>query len=135
MTNPSERLKIKFRARVIAGAGLGKKFGFPTANLDVSPEQLGAGVYAARIMVRKKAYWGLLHCGARETVGLQPSVEVWIEDFDGNVYGEILEVEAVQRVRGVQTFSSIDALQEAIATDVTVLQSIKDVNASAHENA
>lgn len=124
MSQPTSKPAV-FSARVIPGAGLGKKLGFPTANLAIPAHSIAPGIYAVHATVRGTTYWGLLHCGGRETVGLPPSVEVWIEDFDEDIYGDEITVEVVKKIRETKRFGSVKALQVAIAGDVTALQNLK----------
>jgi len=113
---------------VIEGDRLGRELGFPTANLDLHHElHPPPGVYVC--LVRRQ--WedeprrGVANIGLRPTVvpdpaGAQaePRVEVHLLDFEGDLYGEFLEVEFVARLRDEQRFPGLDALRAQIGKDV-----------------
>lgn len=111
---------------VIAGAGLGRKLGFPTANLSRIVEGLPPpGVYACIVddvtaadgpAVRLGT--GVMSLGPRPTVNLGDSVEVHLLDYRGDLYGRYLRVHLVQRLRGIEKFASVEALQTQIRADI-----------------
>jgi len=108
--------------RVVAGDRLGQQLGFPTANLDVAGLVLPPnGVYAGRAEVKKKNYRAALNIGFRptlESVAPQLRVEAHLLDFDGDLYGQELEVEMGDRLRAEMKFGSPDELREQIRRDV-----------------
>jgi riboflavin kinase/FMN adenylyltransferase len=114
--------------RVVHGANLGHRIGFPTANLDLHHGlHPPGGVYACRVRhlvsgAKGRTYWGVANIGFRPTVApeptLRPQVEVHLLDFDGNLYGERIELEFVARLRGERRFSGVDELARQIARDV-----------------
>jgi riboflavin kinase/FMN adenylyltransferase len=107
---------------VVKGDRLGQQLGFPTANLDVSGLVLPpVGVYAARTTVNGRAYQSVLNLGFRPTLqnpAPQLRVEVHLLDFDGDLYGQELEVTFFEKLRDEQRFPSVEALREQIARDV-----------------
>ena len=108
---------------VVQGRQLGAQLGFPTANVDVTNEQLPPfGVYAVEVVLGSHCYRGVANLGVRPTVesdpGAQPSLEVHLFDFSGDLYGEELEVSFVAFVRPEQRFSGVEALMEQIAKDI-----------------
>lgn len=107
---------------VVAGDRLGRQLGFPTANLDVAGLALPPrGVYAARIRAGDGSRCAVMNIGSRPTVtgGAGPwRVEVHLLDFQGDLYGQELEVEPVAHLRGERTFGSLDALRAQIASDI-----------------
>ena len=104
------------------GEQLGRKLGFPTANLDVAGLVLPPhGVFAARAHHRERQYPAVLNIGVRPT--LQRSepvlrVEVHLLGYGGDLYGEELEVTLVSRIRDEQRFSSLELLRLQIAHDI-----------------
>jgi riboflavin kinase/FMN adenylyltransferase len=110
------------RGLVVKGEGRGRALGFPTANLAVtSSEKLvpSPGVYAVRVILRRGTFGGALHVGPRPTFrGSPPTVEAHLMDFDGDLYGEELRVDFVERLREVQPFDSAGALVEQMRSDV-----------------
>ncbi|MEQ9569720.1 MAG: bifunctional riboflavin kinase/FAD synthetase [Longimicrobiales bacterium] len=110
------------RGVVVRGDGRGRQLGFPTANLGgVSPDKAlpPPGVYAVRGSVRSGVHDGALHLGPRPTFpGALPSVELHLLDFEGDLYGEELRVDFVERIRDVRPFDSVEALVEQMRADV-----------------
>ncbi|MEZ4414217.1 MAG: bifunctional riboflavin kinase/FAD synthetase [Gemmatimonadota bacterium] len=110
------------RGLVVRGDQRGRTLGFPTANLAVPvPDKLlpPPGIYAVRAHVRTGTFGGALHLGPRPTFqGAPPTIEVHLMDFDGDLYGEDVRVDFVQRLRGIEPFSTVEALVEQIRRDV-----------------
>lgn len=114
--------------RVATGAGMGRKLGFPTANLDVDGLLTPAGgVYAACARVAGKNYRAAVNIGTRPTV--QPAspslvVEAHLLDFEGDLRGQELELEFAKKLREEQKFSSLAALREQIGRDVAQVREL-----------
>jgi len=109
------------RSTVEHGAKRGRQLGFPTANLAIAPNKLlpANGIYAARVDLEDVTYSGALSVGFRPTFGgSSVTVEVFILDFDADIYGRLLTVWFVQRLRGEKRFASVPALQQQMARDV-----------------
>jgi riboflavin kinase/FMN adenylyltransferase len=106
---------------VVQGERKGRELGFPTANVEVGdPEKMlpKEGVYAAYGVVRGERVPGLLHLGPRPTfAGFAPTVELWLMDWSGDLYGQRLRVEVVERLRDIHPFPSVDALIAAMKDD------------------
>lgn len=113
----------KLIGRIIHAKGLGKKMGYPTANLDlvdnfVIPKY---GVYDTDIIINGKKFKASTNIGTNPTVehdGIK--IEAHILDFDEDIYGEIVELELLEFVRPELKFDSIEELFEQIAKDVLV---------------
>ncbi|MDO8685019.1 MAG: bifunctional riboflavin kinase/FAD synthetase [Armatimonadota bacterium] len=106
---------------VVKGAGLGRKLGFPTANLDVEPGQLlpGDGVYTADIAVLGQAYQGVVSIGSRPTFnGTDVVVETYIIGFEGCLYGERLRAGFRTRLREQKKYARVEDLVEQMRKDV-----------------
>ncbi len=107
--------------RVAPGQQLGRKLGFPTANLPLDPasEQLADGVYAARVTVEGTTYGALGYVGGKPTVGgsAQRVLEVHLLDFSGDLYGREITVELLRFMRPEQKFDSTEALRRRIEQD------------------
>ena len=104
------------------GRQLGRTIGIPTANLVAPPHVLlpKRGVYAAKITLPDgRAFGGVTNVGVRPTVnnGQDVTVEPWILDFDGDLYGQAIRVEFFRRRRDERKFESLDALRSQIETD------------------
>lgn len=106
---------------IVHGMGRGRTLGFPTAN--IAPPTGGKllpaeGIYAVRANLRTEIRDGLLHLGPRPTfAGSPPTIELFLLDFDRDVYGEIVTVEFLKLLRGVRPFDSAVALIEQMRRD------------------
>ena len=104
------------------GRRLGRTIGVPTANLVAPPHVLlpKRGVYAAKVTLPDgRAFGGVTNVGIRPTVnhGQDVTVEPWILDFDGDLYGQKLRVEFFRRLRDERKFDSLEALRAQIQCD------------------
>ena len=104
------------------GRRLGRTIGVPTANLVAPPHVLlpKRGVYAAKVTLPDgRAFGGVTNVGIRPTVnhGQDVTVEPWILDFDGDLYGQKLRVEFFRRLRDERKFDSLEALKTQIQCD------------------
>jgi riboflavin kinase/FMN adenylyltransferase len=109
------------RGRVVGGDRRGRTLGFPTANLHLRPRLLlpPHGVYAVEVAIAGGRHSGVLNIGVRPTFGeRQLTVEVHLLDFSGDLYGQWLTVDFIERLRGEMPFTGPDALKAAIAGDV-----------------
>ena len=105
---------------VIHGDNRGHTLGFPTANIHTANELLPAhGVYAVRAQVGSVHYNGAASIGVRPTFGEGPvSIEAFLFDYEGNLYGKHLELAFIKRLRGEQKFPDVDALVKQMHKDV-----------------
>ena len=104
-----------FTGEVVHGKQLGRTIGFPTANLVLPPEIIvpAHGVYATKVVTRDGAsHMAVTNVGSRPTIddGDQITVEPWILDFSGDLYGQRIRVEFYARLRGEQKFGSLEEL-------------------------
>lgn len=110
------------------GQQLGRKLGFPTANLAIESEQLPPnGVYAVRSTLDGKSLPGVANLGFRPTVEKgrnRPRLEVHLIDFEDEIYGQDLEVSFQKLIRPEQKFESVDALREQIGLDLESARNI-----------
>jgi riboflavin kinase/FMN adenylyltransferase len=108
--------------RVVEGDRLGRKLGFPTANLDATNLILPPnGVYSGCTKLKGQFYRVALNIGLRPTVAAgkpQLRVEAHLLDFDGDLYGEELEIEIGEKLRSEHKFNSQEELREQIGKDV-----------------
>jgi riboflavin kinase/FMN adenylyltransferase len=106
---------------VIGGMERGHILGFPTANIVVDSEQAlpGDGVYATIGYLGDKFHKSVTNIGTRPTFGEgERTIEVFLIDFDGDIYGQNLTIELVERLRGEKKFTDADELSAQIARDV-----------------
>ena len=118
---------------VVPGDQRGRELGFPTANLETEKEQLPApGVYAVKVRHNLQEYGGVVNIGKRPTFdGELSTIEVYLLDYTGQLYGQKLRVYFVERLREEKKFVSINDLVHAIEMDVVrarqILQSVQIV--------
>jgi riboflavin kinase/FMN adenylyltransferase len=110
-----------FIGQVVHGSQTGRKIGFPTANIKISYTHKltpGNGVYAVLVNWQGHKYKGMMNLGARPTFDDQKStIEVNIFDFNADLYGELLSIECVARIRDIEKFSGIEPLVEQLQLD------------------
>ncbi len=107
---------------VVRGDELGRKLGFPTANLEVSGSLVPPnGVYAVHAYVDGKRHRAVANIGERPTLNnFAPSlrVETHLLNFDGDLYGKEIELTFVEKLRDEQKFNSLEALRAQIGRDI-----------------
>ena len=105
---------------VVPGKQLGRTLGIPTANIRLEEGLVVPkfGVYACRVNVDGRDYAAVTNVGTRPTVnGLGITVEPWILDFDGNLYGQEITLEFHRFLRPETRFDGLDALKAQINRD------------------
>ena len=105
---------------VVRGNRIGRKLGFPTANLRLGVnDSTMDGVYAVHAWVDGQQLNGVASVGNRPTVTDNPEryLEVYLFDFDMDIYGKTIDVELVAFLRPEQKFDSVEALREQIERD------------------
>ena len=108
---------------VIQGNQLGRTIGFPTANIQVNDATKiipGNGVYLVKVNHKNSLLNGLMNIGTRPTVSdvAENRIEIHIFDFNEDIYGHILEVEVLKKVRDEKKFNSIGELSKQIEQDL-----------------
>jgi riboflavin kinase/FMN adenylyltransferase len=107
---------------VVHGDDLGKKIGFPTANVSAHSEQFPPnGVYFAEAKLDGVIYPGVVNLGYRPTISSGTSdriLEVYLLDFDRDIYGKDLELRFIRYLRPEKKFENVDALVRQIERDV-----------------
>ena len=107
---------------VTRGDNLGKKIGFPTANLSAHSEQFPPnGVYAAEARIDGELHHGVINLGIRPTVSSGKServLEIYLFDFNRDIYGRDVEVRFLKFLRPEKKFVNLDALVHQIRQDV-----------------
>ncbi|MFH0914697.1 MAG: bifunctional riboflavin kinase/FAD synthetase [Chloroflexota bacterium] len=112
---------FRLKGTVVAGVGRGTGLGFPTANIQPKPELAlpGDGVYATLAYVGDKTYPSVTNIGKRPTFKEKGrTIEAHLLDFQGDLYGQKLTLEVVERIRGEQRFASAEELQQQIKLDI-----------------
>lgn len=112
----------QLRGTIVNGYKVGRKLGFPTANIQVDePFKIvpGIGVYAVRVYLKGERYKGMLYIGDRPTLnnGSNITLEVNILDFSGDIYNNEITVAFIYYVREDIKFGSLEELKEQLARD------------------
>ena len=112
---------ITLIGEVVHGKGLGRTVGMPTANLLVIEGELPeAGVYAGRVEVEGNQYKAVTNIGKRPSVDQdhKVTVESFIMDFEGDLYGRQMKLELVKYLRPVRKFSGLEGVLEQVKKDI-----------------
>lgn len=113
--------KTFYSSQVYKGQQLGRTIGFPTVNLDPSfwPDAQKPGVYSSTVKVGKLEYKGALYFGPRLVLNETKNVlEIFIIDFDREIYGETIQFSIGKFVRGPMKFESVEELKKQLKDDV-----------------
>ncbi len=114
-------LPYSITGKVVHGQQLGRKLGFPTANIQISegkPFPLKHGVYAVSVEIENNRYSGIANAGTRPTIGGdQFQLEVHLFDFLGDIYGKSLNVAFLHFIRPEKRFNSPEELAVQIGKD------------------
>ena len=107
---------FSIKSIVIEGAKLGRKLGFPTANMKYPKNivKIPYGVYKVRVLGMP----AIMNWGIKPTIGADELVEVHIPNYSGNLYGKDLRIEIVSKIRDEKKFNNLDLLKEQIEMDV-----------------
>ncbi len=114
---------FKIRGMVLRGSGLGKKIGFSTANMVakfLKQAIPASGVYKTRTTVDSKTYNSYTYIGTNPTLKTDPTlvIETHIPGFNKNLYGSVIDLEFIKRIREEKKFSSVADLIKAIKSDL-----------------
>jgi len=116
--------------KVVGGKQIGRKIGFPTANIDLEDEYklvTANGVYACRVDYNGKRYKGMGNIGVRPTVNNSDlTIEVNIFDFDEDIYDQEITIYFVDRLRDEIKFENLDELSEQLAKDEKTTRELLD---------
>jgi len=113
-----------FKSKVIVGDGLGKTLGFPTANLDITKDELKleSGVYNSCTFLNEKKYKSALV--VQEKIW---KIEVYLLDYNGpDFYDEYLKIEPLEKISELEKINSKIELKEKIAKDVAIIKNLLD---------
>ena len=107
--------------KIIKGDELGRKIGYPTANLKIfekyklKPQN---GVYLARTKLKNQTYFGMMNIGIRPTISAKNNqIETHLFDFNGNLYGHEMTLEILEKIREEKKFKSIEKLKIQLDID------------------
>ena len=106
---------------VVKGKQLGRTIGYPTANIHVAENYKlipAIGVYVVGVTVKETNYYGMLSIGTNPTVGgSEQTIEVFIFDFEDDIYNEKITVRFLNKIRNEAHFASVDLLIDALKND------------------
>lgn len=106
---------------VVEGRKLGRTIGYPTANIHITENYKlvpKIGVYIIRSVIAGNIVSGMMNIGTNPTVGGNAlTIEVHFFDFDGDLYGQSVEISILEHIRDEQKFASIDALKQQLHHD------------------
>jgi len=114
-----------YMSEVVHGDQRGRKLGFPTANLEIDDDRamLPNGVYIVRVKVGKNFYSGIANIGDNPTFKVaKRRLEVFIDNFSGDIYGREISVSFIEKIREEKKFSSIDELKKQLRADLEFLR-------------
>lgn len=112
-------------AEVVNGDKRGRKLGFPTANLEIADNRamLPNGVYIVGVKVGKNFYRGIANIGDNPTFKVaKRRLEVFIDNFSGDIYGEEIAVSFIKKIRDEKTFASVEDLKAQLNDDLKTLR-------------
>ncbi len=117
-----------FSGKVVAGFKIGRTIGFPTANLELEKGKilLAKGVYAVKVEFQNKCYNGMMNIGVRPTLSNEEvkTVEVYIIDFEQDIYNQRLKISVYQKIRNEIKFSTIEELGKQLEKDKSDVEKI-----------
>ena len=106
---------------VVSGDKMGRTIGFPTANISVSEVHKlipANGVYAINALINNHSYQGMLNIGYRPTVnGTTKTIEANFFDLDKDLYGQIVTIQFIKKIRDEVKFSDMEALKSQLTKD------------------
>lgn len=106
---------------VVKGKGIGKSLNYPTANIQINSDLKlipKHGVYIVKCLIDNKFYWGMMNIGVNPTFdNNELSIEVHFLDYNGDLYGNTLNIELLKHLRNEKKFDSIENLKNQIALD------------------
>lgn len=114
---------FRISGRVLRGQQIGRKLDAPTANVSLNPDKVvpSYGVYAVQVTSKGTIYNAVANLGVRPTAQPEQSVpllEAHLLDFADDLYGEPINVDFIERIRGEQRFSGLDELKAQIRLDI-----------------
>ena len=107
--------------KVVKGDGLGKQINYPTANISIEEDYKiipKDGVYYIKTKIDNKLFNGMMNIGHRPTIGAkEKSIEVYLFNFDRDIYNKIISIDVVEKIRDEKKFMSIEALKTQLSKD------------------
>jgi riboflavin kinase/FMN adenylyltransferase len=113
---------------IVKGDKIGRKIGFPTANLFIEEEyklKPQNGVYLVQCHLNNLKYFGMMNVGKRPTVsGKETQIETYFFDFNGDLYGKKLNINLLEKIRDEQKYDSMESLRSQLSVDQKICQKL-----------
>ncbi len=122
---------FKLEGKVVSGYGRGTGLGFPTANIEVTSDHAlpPDGVYTSWAHINGNAYQAMTNIGKNPTFGTNSrTVEAYLIDYHGDLYGADLQLDIVARLRAEKKFKNSNELKKQVAEDIRKGKKILDSN-------
>lgn len=124
---------FSLQGKVVDGDKMGRKLGFPTANIQIdNPNKLipPSGVYAVKVNIEGNLFNGALSIGIRPTFNFGPKevIEVYIIEFDKNIYGKLIKLNFYKKIRSQVKFEKLEDLITQMRDDIIQCKSILNIN-------
>lgn len=114
---------IVIEAEVIHGRKIGRALGFPTANMSLEGYDVARGVYRSEVVIDGVKYRAMSNVGVRPSVGgKELLLETHVIDYSGDLYGRVLSVCLVEKLRDEKRFASIGDLKEQLMRDYNMIR-------------
>lgn len=112
--------KLFYTGIVKKGKMLGRRLGFPTANIEIMENScLKNGVYITNTYISEKIYHSISNVGYNPTVGsIKRNIETYIFDFDGDLYEKEIKIEFLEFIREEKKFESVEELKKRVNKDI-----------------
>lgn len=122
MANQMLGYSYLLEGKVIDGCKIGRKIGFPTANLQITSEDKiipKTGVYVVNVMIDDSLYYGILNIGIRPTLQNEErtSIEVHIINFNKDIYNQIIQIHFLEHIRNEEKFENVEELISQLNKD------------------
>ena len=114
-----------YAGEVVNGDKRGRKIGFPTANIEIDDKRamLPNGAYIVKVKVRGKVFNGIANVGDNPTFKVaRRRLEVFIDDFSGDIYGEEIFISFLSKLRDEKIFASVEELKAQLNEDLRTMR-------------
>jgi riboflavin kinase / FMN adenylyltransferase len=112
--------RSKISGKIEHGTGLGSKISYPTINIVVDRDDSVRGVYVCCVRLSEREFHGAGYVGEKSTLPEGKDIcEVYLFEDCGDIYGEMVEVELIKKIRDVQKVENLEELKLLISNDVT----------------
>jgi riboflavin kinase/FMN adenylyltransferase len=122
----------EFSGTVIKGQQLGRKIGFPTANLEITEDYKlipSDGAYAVKVTLQDRSWSGMMNIGVKPTIGSESrTIEVHLFDFNQDIYEKVMKVEVVKQIRAERKFGDVSELSNQLQADSLAALTILNTN-------